>query len=112
MKRPNLLELKKKYIPLRAAGKITNKELAYYLHMTVQHSSVLVSRYKKEGDAFFVNGHKGLHYNKNRVKQNLRDKIVQLYKDEGCIATFANFARDIKDFYLFFQLHCNLHSDA
>lgn len=99
MKRPNLLELKKKYIPLRAAGKITNKELAYYLHMTVQHSSVLVSRYKKEGESCFINGHTGLHYNPNRAKQEIRDKIVQLYKEEGCIATFANFARDIKDFY-------------
>lgn len=99
MKRPDLLALKKKYIPLRVAGKITNKELAYYLGFTPQHSSALVTRYKKEGESCFINGHTGLHYNPNRAKQEIRDKIVQLYKDEGSTATFANFARDIKDFY-------------
>lgn len=90
MKR-DLVALKKKYVPMRVAGTITNKELAYYLGLTPQHTSVIVSRYKKEGESCFINRHTGMHYNPNRTKQELCDEVVELYKKRRRMCYFRKF---------------------
>ena len=63
------------------AGKFTQAQVALWTGFTREHICRLVKRYKKEGDACLVNGHKGKP-SPRAIPQATKDKIVSIYKKD------------------------------
>jgi len=79
------------YIPLCAAGKISERHCAKLLGMHYVSVHDLKVRYKKYGESAFINGHKGLQYQTKKYPDDLRSRIVHLYKTQWTDAPFATF---------------------
>lgn len=79
------------YIPLCASGKISERKCAEILGMHYVSIHDLKVRYKKYGEAAFINGHKGLQYQTKKYSDDLRSRIVSLYVNYWTDAPFATF---------------------
>lgn len=81
-----MLELKKKYIPMCAAGILSVRKCARITGLSPFSVSRLKKRYRQRGDAIWIHGNKG------RVPANKRfsrDDIVSFYNTRFCAAPFA-----------------------
>lgn len=87
----SLQKRKAYFIPLCCAGKITERECAKILGMHYVSVHDLKKRYKALGPSVFVNGHKGLQYQKKKYSDELRSEIVRLYTEFWTDAPFATF---------------------
>ena len=87
----SLQKRKAYYIPLCCAGKITERECAEILGMHYVSVHDLKKRYKALGPSVFVNGHKGLQYQKKKYSDEFRAEIVRLYTQFWTDAPFATF---------------------
>ena len=87
----SLQKRKAYFIPLCCAGKITERECAKILNMHYVSVHDLKKRYKALGPSVFVNGHKGLQYQKKKYSDELRAEIVRLYTQFWTDAPFATF---------------------
>ena len=87
----SLQKRKAYFIPLCCAGKITERECAKILNMHYVSVHDLKKRYKALGPSVFVNGHKGLQYQKKKYSDEFRAEIVRLYTQFWTDAPFATF---------------------
>lgn len=87
----SLQKRKAYFIPLCCAGKITERECAKILNMHYVSVHDLKKRYKALGPSVFVNGHKGLQYQKKKYSDEFRAEIVRLYTQSWADAPFATF---------------------
>jgi transposase len=87
------------YIPLCAAGKITERKCAKILGMHYVSVHDLKVRYKKYGESVFINGHKGLQYQTKKYSDDLRSRIVYLYRTQWTDAPFATFHDGLKKYH-------------
>ena len=87
----SLQKRKAYFIPLCCAGKITERECAEILGMHYVSVHDLKKRYKALGPSVFVNGHKGLQYQKKKYSDEFRAEIVRLYTQFWTDAPFATF---------------------
>jgi len=83
------------YIPLVAAGTLSIRKCANLLNLSAQSVFVLKHKYLKKGEAAFVNGHRGLAYQKKKYSDELRAEIVRLYREFWPDAPFATFCEQL-----------------
>lgn len=83
------------YIPLVAAGTLSIRKCAKLLNLSSQSVFVLKHKYLKKGQAAFVNGHRGLAYQKKKYSDELRAEIVRLYREFWPDAPFATFCEQL-----------------
>lgn len=83
------------YIPLCCSGQISISKCAEILNMAPVNVWRLKNRYREKGDAAFVNGHRGLVYQKKKYSDELRSQIVQLYQEHWADAPFATFCEQL-----------------
>ena len=83
------------FIPLVAAGTLSIRKCAKLLNLSVQSVFVLKHKYLARGDAAFVNGHKGLNYQKKKYSDELRAEVVRLYQEFWLDAPFATFCEQL-----------------
>jgi transposase len=92
------LEEKKKYTVIMdyINGKISRKQAAAKLGVSVVHISRLKKRYSKDGKQAFVHGN---NYNQNaiRTKDNVEKSIVELYKTKFQDFNFKHFYEYISE---------------
>lgn len=79
------------YIPLCCSGQISISKCAEILNLAPVNVWRLKNRYREKGDAAFINGHKGLTYQKKKYSDELRSQIVRLYLEHWADAPFATF---------------------
>lgn len=83
------------YIPLVAAGTLSIRKCAKLLNLSAQSVFVLKHKYLARGAAAFVNGHKGLVYQKKKYSDELRAQIVRLYQEHWSDAPFSTFCESL-----------------
>lgn len=95
----SLQKRKAYFIPLCCAGKISERKCAELLGM--HHVSVhdLKKRYIAIGDKAFINGHKGLAYQKKKYSDEVRSQIIRLYTEYWPDAPFATFCENLPAFH-------------
>ena len=91
----SLQKRKAYFIPLCCAGKISERKCAQLLGMHYVSVHDLKKRYKAIGPAAFVNGHKGLAYQKKKYSDEFRAEIVRLYTEFWPDAPFATFHENL-----------------
>ena len=91
----SLQKRKAYFIPLCCAGKISERKCAQLLGMHYVSVHDLKKRYKALGAAAFVNGHKGLQYQKKKYSDEFRSEIVRLYSEYWPDAPFATFCENL-----------------
>lgn len=87
------------YIPLVAAGSLSIRKCAKLLNLSAQSVFVLKHKYLERGSAAFVNGHRGLVYQKKKYSDELRAEIVRLYREHWDCAPFATFHDSLKKYH-------------
>jgi transposase len=87
------------YIPLVASGTLSIRKCAKLLNLSAQSVFVLKHKYLARGDAAFVNGHRGLVYQKKKYSDELRSEIVRLYREHWDCAPFATFHEALKNYH-------------
>ena len=95
----SLQKRKAYFIPLCCAGKITERECAKILGMHYVSVHDLKKRYKALGPSVFVNGHKGLQYQKKKYSDEFRSEIVRLYTTFWTDAPFATFHENLEKYH-------------
>ena len=83
------------YIPLVAAGSLSIRKCAKLLNLSAQSVFFVKHKYLARGSAAFVNGHKGLVYQKKKYSDELRAQIVQLYQEHWPDSPFATFCESL-----------------
>jgi hypothetical protein len=83
------------YIPLCCSGQISISKCAEILNLAPVNVWRLKKRYREKGDAAFVNGHKGLVYQKKKYSDELRSQIVRLYQEHWVDSPFATFCEQL-----------------
>lgn len=83
------------YIPLVAAGTLSIRKCAKLLNLSSQSVFVLKHKFLQKGQAAFVNGHRGLNYQKKKYSDELRAEIVRLYREFWPDAPFATFCEQL-----------------
>lgn len=83
------------YIPLCCSGQISISKCAEILNLAPVNVWRLKNRYREKGDAAFVNGHRGLVYQKKKYSDELRAEIVRLYREFWPDAPFATFCEQL-----------------
>lgn len=86
--------LKTKYIPMCVEGKLSIRKCAAILGLSAVTVFNLKKRYIEKGDLAFVNGHKGLDYQQKKYSDELRTKILDIYKELYSEKNYEN----VKDF--------------
>ena len=87
------------YIPLVASGTLSIRKCAKLLNLSAQSVFVLKHKYLARGDAAFVNGHRGLVYQKKKYSDELRSEIARLYREHWDCAPFATFHEALKNYH-------------
>lgn len=95
----SLQKRKAYFIPLCCSGKISERKCAEILGMHFVSVHDLKKRYKQKGAAAFVNGHKGLVYQKKKYSDELRSQIIQLYNKFWKDAPFATFHENLERYH-------------
>lgn len=83
------------YIPLVAAGTLSIRKCAKLLNLSSQSVFVLKHKFLQKGQAAFVNGHKGLVYQKKKYSDELRSQIVHLYREHWPDSPFSTFCESL-----------------
>ena len=102
MKSSNYQALQKRkayFIPLVASGELSIRKCAKILDLSAQSVFVLKHRYLAVGSAAFVNGHKGLVYQKKKYSDEFRALLVQLYKEHWSDAPFSTFCENLSIYH-------------
>lgn len=92
----SLQKRKAYFIPLCCAGKISERKCAELLGMHFVSVHDLKKRYKQKGAAAFVNGHKGLVYQKKKYSDEFRAELVRLYHEFWPDSPFATFHESLE----------------
>lgn len=103
---PNYQSLQKRkayFIPLCCAGKISISKCAELLEIAPVNVWRLKQRYKEKGAAAFVNGHKGLVYQKKKYSDEFRLQLVSLYHQHWEDAPFATFHEALQNYHNIFM---------
>ena len=87
------------YIPLVAAGSLSIRKCAKLLNLSAQSVFVLKHKYLERGEAAFVNGHRGLAYQKKKYSDELRAQIVRLYREHWPDSPFATFHESLRNYH-------------
>ncbi len=99
MKYPHARARLKEYLDGIIAGKYTQVQVAMWTNYTREHICRLLKRYKQEGEACLINGHKGKP-GPRAIPQELKDKIINIYKrdfvDDGTGTQFTIFREALK----------------
>ena len=95
----SLQKRKAYFIPLCCAGKISERKCAELLGMHYVSVHDLKKRYKALGPSVFVNGHKGLQYQKKKYSDEFRAEIVRLYTTFWTDAPFATFHENLEKYH-------------
>lgn len=95
----SLQKRKAYFIPLCCAGKISISKCAEILKLAPVSVWRLKERYKEKGAAAFVNGHKGLVYQKKKYSDEFRSQLVSIYHKDWKDAPFATFHVALKTYY-------------
>ena len=102
MEHPHNRERLKEYLDGIVAGKYKQTQVAMWTGYRREHICRLVKRYKQEGAACLVNGHKGKP-GPRAIPQEVKDKIVSIYKEdfvaEGKGTQFSCFRDCLGEFY-------------
>ena len=83
------------YIPLVAAGTLSIRKCAKLLNLSSQSVFVLKHKFLQKGQAAFVNGHRGLAYQKKKYPDEFRAELVRLYREFWPDAPFATFCEQL-----------------
>ena len=83
------------YIPLVAAGTLSIRKCAKLLNLSSQSVFVLKHKFLQKGQAAFVNGHRGLVYQKKKYSDEFRAELVRLYREFWPDAPFATFCEQL-----------------
>ena len=86
------------YIQGLIEQKYTLKEVANLTGYTTSHLCVLKKQYKERGKETFENGHKGME-SKNKVPDDIKKKIIELYSEKYIGETFRSFSNVLKSKY-------------
>ena len=81
MKHPHNREHLKEYLEGIIAGKYKQMQVALWTGYTREHICRLTKRYKQEGEACLINGHKG-KVGPRAIPQEVKNKIVAIYKED------------------------------
>ena len=95
----SLQKRKAYFIPLCCAGKISERKCAELLGMHYVSVHDLKKRYKALGAAAFVNGHKGLVYQKKKYSEEFRHELISLYTKFWKDAPFATFHENLESYH-------------
>lgn len=87
------------YIPLVAEGKLSIRKAAKILNLSAQSVFVLKHRFIEHGESVFINGHKGLVYQKKKYPDSLRQEIVLLYQNKWKDSPFATFRDSLERYH-------------
>lgn len=90
---------KKRWIPLVAGGELSIRQAAKKLGVSVYCVWDLKNRYKEKGRAAFVNGHKGLSYQKKKYSDAFRAELADLYRTYWADAPFSTFREGLEMFH-------------
>ena len=83
------------WIPRLARGEISVRKRAKKIGVSVFCAWNLRNRYNEKGNAAFVNGHKGLSYQKRKYTAEFKARVVGLYKERYDGQCFAAFQKDL-----------------
>lgn len=83
------------YIPLVAAGTLSIRKCAKLLNLSSQSVFVLKHKFLQKGQAAFVNGHKGLAYQKKKYSDEFRAELVRIYREFWPDSPFATFCENL-----------------
>lgn len=83
------------YIPLVASGSLSIRKCAKLLNLSAQSVFVLKHKYLARGEAAFINGHRGLVYQKKKYSDELRAEVVRLYREFWPDSPFATFCENL-----------------
>ena len=83
------------WIPKCARGEISIRKCARKIGVSPYCVWDLKGRYIEKGRAVFVNGHKGLSYQKKKYTPKFKAKVVGLYKEHYDGHCFAAFQKDL-----------------
>ena len=95
----SLQKRKAYFIPLCCTGELSIRKCAEILDLAPVNVWKLKQRYLAQGAAAFVNGHKGLQYQKKKYSDELRSEIVRLYSELWPDAPFATFHEGLENYH-------------
>lgn len=87
------------YIPIVAEGKLSIRKAAKILNITSQAVFILKHRYIKHGEKAFINGHKGMKYQKKKYSDPFRERVIELYSDQWKDAPFSTFCDSLNKYH-------------
>ena len=90
---------KKRWIPLCAKGDLSIRQAAKKIGVSNFCVWSLKKRYAEKGRLAFVNGHKGLSYQKKKYSDAFRAELVALYKTHWTDAPFSTFCEALETFH-------------
>ena len=90
---------KKRWIPLCAKGELSIRQAAKKAGVSYFCAWSLKKRYAEKGRLAFVNGHKGLSYQKKKYSDAFRAELVALYKTHWADAPFSTFCEALETFH-------------
>ena len=91
----SLQKRKAYFIPLCCSGQLSIRKCAEILDMAPYNVWKLKNRYLEKGEAAFINGHKGLRYQKKKYNDEFCQEIVRLYTTYWPDAPFATFHENL-----------------
>ena len=95
----SLQKRKSYFIPLCCSGKLSIRQCAEILGMAPVNVWKLKNKYLEKGPAAFVNGHKGLQYQKKKYSDEFRAEIIRLYREFWLDAPFATFCVSLENYH-------------
>ena len=87
------------YIPLVASGRLSIRKCAALIEVSAQTVFVLKHKYLKKGDSAFINGHKGMKYQKKKYSDPFRKRVIELYSDQWKDAPFSTFCEALNKYH-------------
>lgn len=95
----SLQKRKAYFIPLCVSGRLSIRKCAKILNLAPVNVWKLKQRYIALGDRAFINGHKGLVYQKKKYSDELKSEIIKLYVERWADAPFATFHENLRIYH-------------
>lgn len=98
IRHPHHKDRLEEYVKGLIEGIYTLKQVSGFTGYTVQHLCALKHKYKQQGSAAFINGHKGKPV-KKAVPEKTRRQIIQIYREDFEGFNFLFFQKCLKEFH-------------